>query len=292
MNSFMIIVAAALLVMVFSARRLIDVKAPYSMLGWLVLILAFSAPLATGWRSLNPGQSVDTLSLEEIRKSGKLDIPAGHVILATGELIEASENEDEVDISKQLTRYALDLTGEGWNQSIAGVVYRVAKAGASIDPDGRAGIQSTGGFRLWGTGKDFQTRFWPIGQGQTEIKATTWDGQAITALRLDVVPSPPPQNLIWPVVIALGVLALVSDTFLGSDHLAIDIGFLAFPCYFITQEVTPESGLREVIFALSSGALVGGLSLGFAGYILERIFHKPVVAPPKVPPAPAKVAKP
>jgi hypothetical protein len=284
-NNLMIIVSAALLVAVFCGRRLADMKPQRAVLGWLVLALALAAPLATTWKTIFPGDPLETLLLEPGHKGGSLDIPEGTVILATGALIDVAEDE-EVDVSKQLTRYVLELTGEsGWTQSLAGVVYRVSKSGPTIDADGREGIQSTGGYRLFGTGKDHQTRFWPFGTGATTLTASQWEGEAITSLRLDVVPAPPEPTLIWPVVILLGVLALVSDTFLGSDHMAIDIGFLAFPCYFITQEVTPESGLREVIFAMSSGALLGGLSLGFVGYVLERIFA------PKARPLPVPAGK-
>jgi hypothetical protein len=276
MYPLLVIVAMVVVIAASSARRLGLVQKRIPLLGWLLLLVATAAPLATAWVTLNPGEAYDSATIEGAGKPVKLEVPPQSALLVTAEMPPIAEDA-AVTWEDQTLRYELQISGDGWGQKAEGLFFQMTKKGTKFSTQGSPGIQGSGGFTLFGKGKDDQERFLLQGSGTLTVTADTWEGKGAKSMTLAVIPAPPPRAWFWGLILLVGALALYSDFKLGTDHLATDMGFLLGPCFFIVTDVTPQGTLREAIFAMSAGMLLGAIALAGTGWVLEKLLPKPAV---------------
>ncbi|MBN1336355.1 MAG: hypothetical protein JXB39_10375 [Deltaproteobacteria bacterium] len=283
MTSFVIVAVAALAVGYMVASRLASSRStPF--LAWILLVAAVAAPVWIARVALFPPPAVQTLDLPGKGARGTFDVPPGTDLLVTATL-SVVEDIDKITIDDKYTRYELLLRNDDKREILKGMVLRESEDDAVPISDAEDGIRSRDRRFAARWSEETQTRF-PLQRiGSTEVVATEWKGRAAETLRLDLVHAPPRPPLLWAGALALGILAILCDVRWRTDKIASEFGFLLGACHTIARDLTPAGNLKETLFSVSMGALVGGLVLGIAGWIARKAFGV------KDPPKPGKVKK-
>ncbi len=269
-----IIVGVALLVAFTTGRRLIANQG-LAPLTWSVLLLASAAPVVIGWLALNPGVPVDKQMVYGEKDKVSLQVPEGYALMVTASLSPEPDDEQE-KVKAGKTNYCVTLSGSNFVQKATGTIKRkTAKSGGpDIDLDGGQGIKEGGTRRSGKWGEDLQDRFDLQGDGEVTAVVTNWVGTAAEALSLEVVKPPPPTWVLWIIIVVLSALAIFSDTRYGTDRLAGDVGLLTCFALFLRDGVTPLDDYQEVAFSIAAAALVGGLGVGGAAALAEKIWGR------------------
>ncbi len=241
---------------------------------WIILLPAVGAPLASGWMALFPGEAASECPLEPPNGRGTLQVPEGHDLLVTATIAPIGLAEAD-DPTVQSTDYVIKLAGGAWEQTLMGKVKRGAGSVRAADTMGGESSLSGEGTTLtllWG--EDRHDRFRAGGLGHAEVWLGNWYGGAASGVSVRAIPGTPPRIVLFPLVAVCCLLAIFCDARLGTDRLAGDIGVLTFASVFLAESVTPDGGLKAVLFTLGFAIIAGGVTMKTLGGIAEVVFGK------------------
>ncbi len=266
MLSALVIAVVIVAILGPTIKRLLDLKDP-PLAAWPLMLLAAASPIVMGYIVLNPGQPYDQGDISALHDTITLEAPAGSSLIVTAILAE-----DPKGPQAGKTAYALALSGDGWADKAIGEVRRKVEDDDSVDVDVLDGQQLTesGRKRLGKWGEDLQARFDLPGQGPVTIEVTNIAGEAADGLSIQVVKSPPPPWLLWPLAIGLGIIALVVELRRGPTQLAGDVAFLSLYGVFLRDGVTPADSFQQIAFAAAPAAIVGWGIFASIGYLVDR----------------------
>jgi len=270
MISFLIVAVAALAAGYMAASRLAAVRGtPF--LAWIVVLAAVCAPVWIARVALFPPPITVTLDLPGKGAKGEIDVPPGTDLLVTATLSEV-EDIDKITVDDKYTRYELLLKSADKREILKGMVLRESEDEAVPISDAEDGIRSRDKRFAASWDEEIQTRFALTRTGPTEVVASEWKGRAAETLRLDLVEAPPRPPVLWAGAVLLGFLAILCDVRWRTDKIASEVGFLGGACFTMATDLTPNGNLKETLYALALGALVGGLTLGSLGWIARKVF--------------------
>ncbi len=241
---------------------------------WLILVPATAAPLVSGWMALFPGPATASCPLEPPNGRGTVTVPAGHDLLVSATIAPIGISEAE-DPTVQTTDYVIKLAGGSWEQTLMGKVKRGAGSVRAADTlGGEASVSSEGNTLTMLWGEDRQDRFRTGGLGHAEVWLSNWFGGAASNISVEVIPGTPPRVVLFPLLGVCCLIAIFCDARKGTDRLAGDIGVLTFASVFLAEQVTPDGGLKAVLFTLGFAVIVGGISMKTLGGLAEALFKK------------------
>jgi hypothetical protein len=269
-NAWLIVVAIILAVLGPAMYRLHYLN-QVPVLVWPGALLSAAFPLAVLYTLILPGDPVSTGTVAQLHGKTTIEVPAGHVVLATASLNppdEEAQNHDK-------TAYTLKFVGSDWSQTGSATVAREnAGSGPDIDVVDGEGVVDQSRRRSGGFGEDLEERFELRGTGSVQVEVTNWEGSAAKLLELRVVKAPPPEWSLWAFAALLSILALYLELGKGIDRIASDFAFLAFYGVFLRNRVTPLDSFGEVLGAALPAALLGwGGVAGFA-YLVAKLRPK------------------
>lgn len=243
---------------------------------WPVLLAAMAVAPVTAWTALFPGPAADSAAVSAEGDAVSLEVPEGHALLVTGDLVPLEEVDLE-DEAYRKTSYVLKLDGGEGRQSISGEVVRTAETAGPVESydDGQDSARAVAAPRVLWLGQNIQARYRLDSTGEVALSVYNWHGMAARRLVLEVVPDTPSDGVLLAVVAALSLLAIVCDARLGTDRLSADVGFLSVTGPFIAHNITPAGGLGSTLFHFAAALVVGGLSVGLLGSLAERLFGPP-----------------
>ncbi len=261
---------AALVAGYMAASRLAAVRGtPF--LAWIVVLAAVLAPVWIARVALFPPPITATLDLPGKGARDELDVPPGMDLMVTATLSEVVDI-DKITVDDKYTRYELLLKTGDKREILKGMVLRESEDDAVPISDAEDGIRSRDKRFAARWSEETQTRFPLKRTGLTEVVASEWKGRAAETLRLDLVKAPPRPPILWAGAAVLGFLAILCDVRWRTDKIASEVGFLCGACFTLATDLTPMGNLKETLYALALGALVGGLTLGSLGWIARKAF--------------------
>lgn len=241
---------------------------------WLMLIPATVSPIVCGWTAVFPGEVTSQAALEPPNGRGTFNIPEGHDLIVNATLMELGISEaDDPDI--QLTDYVIKLSGGSWEQTLVGKIKRGAgtvRVSDGLDGGASISTQGTGLAVLWG--EDRQDRFRAVGTGLSQVWIGNWHGRAASAVAVQAVPGTPPRDLLLGLLALFVVLAIFCDARLGTDRLSADFAVLGCVALFIAETVTPDGGVKAVLFTLGYSIIAGGIGGKLLGAVGEALIGK------------------
>jgi hypothetical protein len=288
-TAWLIVVGIILAVLLPTLYRLHNLN-QVPVLVWPGALLSAAFPLAVLYTLILPGPAVSTATVAQLHGKATLELPPGHVILATATLTPA----DEEAQNHNKTSYTLKFDGADWSQTGSATVAREnAGGGPDIDVVDGAGVVDRATRRSGGFGEDLEERFELRGSGPVTVEVTNWEGTAARLIELSVVKAPPPEWSLWIVAVLISLLALYLEVFRGIERIASDLAFLGFYGVFLRHRVTPLDSFGEVLGAALPAALLGwGVVAGLAYLIVKMQSRTEAVAPAADGAAPAEVEAP
>jgi hypothetical protein len=236
---------------------------------WLILVPATVSPMVSGWMALFPGPPASEAPLEPPNGRSTLTVPEGHDLIVSATIAPITPAQaDNPEI--QITNYVIKLAGGTWEQTLMGKIKR--GSGSIVVSDGRDGKASlssqAGGLTLlWG--EDRQDRFRAEGLGVAQVWIGNWSGGAASAVSVQAVPGTPPRRVLLGMMAAFVGLAMLCDARFYTDRLTADFGVLSCASLFIAEQVTPDGGLRAILFTLGFAVIFGGILGKLLGAIAE-----------------------
>ncbi len=235
---------------------------------WLILVPAVVSPMVSGWMALFPGEPAAEAPLEPPNGRSTLSIPKGHDLIVSATIAEIGLA-DVDDPGIQLTDYVIKLSGTSWEQTLMGKIKRGAgSVRVSDGRDGKASLSTEPSTMTMLWGEDRQDRFRARGIGLSQVWIGNWSGGAASAVTVQAVPGTPSRRVLLGLMGVLVGLAILSDARLGTDRLAADFGVLTCASILIAEQVTPDGGIRAILFTLAFAVIGGGIvgkSLGALG---------------------------
>ncbi len=267
-------------VVVAAFRRLADIR---TLPLWVkpALVLCAVVPVAVGSMLLNPGEPKDVSRLARLHDKGSVDVPPNHALLVRGVLsdLELLDNKKSAEAGK--TNYAFSITGEGWSKTAAGEIRRKTDSGPSTVSVGGASLKDHGRARAASLGEDLEQRFEVPAGGTLSMEITNWQGAAVEAILVEVVPAPPPRTALWIVTGVAALLGLVAEVKYRAVQLSGDMAFLCAFAVFLPDQVTPASGFQEAGTAAFGAALLGWLGVGGLAWLMLKVGERKEAKPGK-----------
>ncbi len=281
MTTFAAVVLLTLLIASTTVRRMwIDGTTPG--LFWLILVPAVASPMVSGWMAIFPGTPAAQAPLEPPNGRNSFTIPPGHDLIVDATLYELGVSEaDDPDIAT--TDYVIKLTGGAWEQTLLGQIKRGAgtvRVSDGLDGGESISTEGTGLAVLWG--EDRQDRFRAGGIGLTQVWIGNWHGRAASSVRVLAVKGTPPTRVLVGLLALFVFLAILCDARLGTDRLSADFAVLGTASLLIAENVTPDGGLRAVLFQLGFAIILGGIGGKALGAIGEAMIGRKRSEEPKV----------
>ncbi|GEM_PF-3398364 len=278
MPTFAAIVILTLVIASTTVRRMwADDTKP--VLFWLMLIPAAASPMVSGWMAIFPGDVADQAALEPPNGRGTFTIPADHDLIVNATLMDLGVSEvDDPDVAQ--TDYVIKLSGGSWEQTLMGKIKRGAgtvRVSDGLDGGASISTEGTGLAILWG--EDRQDRFRAAGTGLSQVWIGNWHGRAASAVAVQAVPGTPPRSVLLGLMGLFVLLAVFCDARLGTDRLTADFAVLSCASLFIAEQVTPDGGLRAVLFTLGFAIIGGGIGGKMIGFVGEALIGKRTPAP-------------
>ena len=252
---------------------------------WFTLIAAAAAPAAVGWIILNPKAPVATEYIEETVRQKALDsnepyairlsVPEKHSLMLTALL---AEDVDLTDPKAYKTDYSLKINGiQGkttWKKTLTGTFEREAENKSEVEVESFQGkeISKNGRQRdSAGFSENIQDRYELPKHGDIKIEVQNFSGLAADGIKIDVIPSPPSQALLWGIALILSLLGIYFEAWKNCDKVAGDVGFMAMYAVFLADGVTPLDGIKGIGLAALAAfflayAAVAGIAYLFSKY--------------------------
>ncbi len=273
MTTFAAIVVLSLGITATTVKRMwTDGTTP--VLFWLMLLPAAASPMVCGWMALFPDGVTSQAALEPPNGRGSFTIPEGHDLIVNATLTDLGVSEaDDPDI--QLTDYVIKLSGGSWEQTLMGKIKRGAgtvRVSDGLDGGASISTEGTGLAVFWG--EDRQDRFRAVGTGLSQVWIGNWHGRAASAVAIQAVPGTPPRDLLLGLLGLFVVLAIFCDARLGTDRLTADFAVLGCVALFTAETVTPDGGLRAVLFTLGYSIIAGGIGGKLLGAMGEAVLGR------------------
>lgn len=263
-----VIYGLILVTFVLAIKRMREVR---GMPAWtfLLLLVASAVPTYVAAKLLNPGEPIKVLRMARLHEKAELDLPEGTSLIVQGVLSDLDVIDDKKKSEAGKSNYRLTLTGEGWTQEATGEVRRKTDR-ATAAPTGGAALKDTRS-RAAQLGEDLEQRFDLKGHGHVGVEVNLWQGAAIDAVLVQVVPAPPPRQILWIVAGVLTVLGLYAEVRLKAVQLGGDVAFLTVFGIFMLEQITPASGFQEAGVAAFGAALLGWLAVGGLAWLLLKL---------------------
>ena len=200
---------------------------------WVILLVAPALPAVVAKSVLMPQTSIQSGQVTKVNDVVRLNMPEQHSLLVTAELGEI----DPEDPASHKTDYSFKIVGvkgsKTWQQTISGTIERAAENPNEIKLESFQGKEiSTSGSRRDSAGirENLQDRYELKQHGSVKITAANYQGKAVTALALDVIPAPPPASILWSVALIFTIFGIYYESWKQCDKVGGDISFIVF-CY-------------------------------------------------------------
>lgn len=257
-------------VVVAAFRRLADQR---GLPVWIkpALLACAVVPVGVGALLLNPGEPLDVSRLAHLHEKDTIEVPANSSLLVRGVLADLELLDSKKLMEAAKTNYAFSVAGEGWSQTASGEIRRKTDSGGnSAQSAGGASLKDSRRARAAALGEDLEQRFEIPSGGTLKLELTNWQGGAVEAILVEVVPAPPARPILWALTGVAALLGLVAEVRYRAIQLAGDMAFLCAFAVFLPDQVTPASGFQEAGTAAFGAALLGWLGVGGLAWLLMK----------------------